>query len=247
MPRFKTVDDFYKWADKYEIKYEVNHEFSKNVAVGEVIRYSYKTGDVIKNGDVITVTISDGSQMTVPNLKGLTKNEAIKKLKNANLKYNFVYRNNSAKKDTLIAQSISSGSEVSSGPTVTVTLSNGNSGGNNTNEDSKPKPSPSIAPSISPSVAPSPSPSTPPEPTCNSCNITGIKNEVCNNHTGYQDTANALIQYIEGQCPGINVQVRSTDSDKTSGVFVSGFYQGSKDNDGNPLTSCSTIYIYLAK
>lgn len=243
MPKYKNVDDFYKWADKYGIKYEIAHEFSNSVAAGEVIRYSHKVGSVIKNDEVITVTISDGSKMTVPNLKGLTKSEAIKKLKNANLNYNFVYRKNSAKKDTVIAQSISSGSEVSSGTTITVTLSNGNSGNNNPTVD--PKPSSSPTPSASPS--PSPSPSESPTPSCNSCNITGIKNQVYNNYTGYQDTANALIQYIEGQCPGIDVQVRSTDSDKASGVFVTGFYQGDKDNDGNPLTSCSVVYIYLAK
>ena len=248
MPKFKAVDDFYKWADKYGIKYEVTHEFSNDVAAGEVIRYSHKTGAVIKNDEIITITISDGSKVSVPNLKGLTKNEAIKKLKNANLNYNFVYRKNSAKKDTVIAQSISSGSEVSSGTTITVTLSNGNTGGNNNSgTDPKPSSSPSASPSPSPSVSPSPSPSEPPAPSCNSCNITGIKNQVYNNYTGYQDTANALIRYIEGQCPGIDVQVRSTDSDKASGVFVTGFYQGDKDNDGNPLTSCSVIYIYLAK
>ena len=237
MPKFKTADSFYAWADKYGIKYEVRHEFSDSVEAGGIIEFSYKTGTVLKNDDAIVITISDGAKVSVPNLKGLSKSEATKKLKNANLNYNFVYRSSSNAKDTVIAQSISAGSEVSSGTTITVTLSNGNSnsgGGNNT-------------PAPTPSVAPSPSPSTSPTPSCNSCNIVGVRNEVYNNTTGYTATAQKLIQYIEGQCPGINVQVRPVESDRGPGVFVSGFYQGDKDNDGNPLTSCSTIYIYLGK
>ena len=156
MPKFKNIDSFYTWADKYGIKYEVRHEFSDSVPAGEVIEFSYKTGTVLKNDDAIVVTISDGAQTTVPNLKGLSKSEAIKKLKNAGLNYNFAYKNNSASKDTVIGQSISSGSAVSSGTTVTITLSNGNGGnsgsggtpsggGGNTN----PSPSPSVEPSPS--------------------------------------------------------------------------------------------------
>ena len=242
MPKFKEVDAFYTWADKYGIKYTVEHEFSNSVPAGEVIRFSYKKGEVIKNDEAITVTISDGAKKSVPNLKGFSKEEAIKKCKNTGLNYNFIYKNDSAKKDTVIAQSLKAGSEVSSGTTITITLSSGKTGGGDT-------PKPSSSPNTTPKPSPSPSisPSTSPTPSCKSCNITGIKNEVYNNNTGYKATAEALISYIEGKCPGINVQVRETDSDRNSGVYVSGFYQGDKDNDGNPLTSCSTIYIYLAK
>ena len=242
MPKFKDVDSFYTWADKYGIKYTVEHEFSDSVAAGDIISFSYKKGEVIKNDEAIVVTISDGAKKSVPNLKGLTKNDAIKKCKNAGLNYNFVYKNDSSKKDTVIAQSLRAGSEVSSGTTITITLSSGKTGGGDT-----PKPSSSPNTTPKPSPSPSVSPSTSPTPSCKSCNITGIKNEVYNNNTGYKATAEALISYIEGKCPGINVQVRETDSDRNSGVYVSGFYQGDKDNDGNPLTSCSTIYIYLAK
>ena len=241
MPKFKNIDAFYTWADKYGIKYEVRHEFSDSVPAGEIIEFSYKTGTVLKNDDAIVVTISDGAKAGVPNLKGLTKNEAIKKLKNAGLNYNFVYKNSSADKDTVIAQSISAGSEVSSGTTVTVTLSNGNSGssgggGGNTN------------PSPSPSVEPSPSPSTSPEPQCNSCTIpsAGLKDVISQQvkaNAGYTATANAVINYIEGLCPGINVQVRSVpDSGLTPGKVVPGYDSFS----GGNTTSCSTVYLWLA-
>ena len=126
MPRFKSLNDFYTWANKYEIDYEEIHEFSSTVPAGEVISYSYKKGQAIKNNDTIKVTISDGNKKEVPNLKGLSKNEAIKKLENAGLKYSFIYdSSNTVKKNYVIRQSISAGSEISDGITITVTLSNG--------------------------------------------------------------------------------------------------------------------------
>ncbi len=145
MPKFKSFNEFREWADKYGIKYEESHEFNDSVETGEVISYSYKKGDTIKNGDTIIVKISDGKKREVPNLKGLTKNEAIAKLEKADLKYNFVYSSsNDVAKDKVISQSISSGSEVSSGTTITVTLSSGkkeatsNKGSSSSSSSSKP-------------------------------------------------------------------------------------------------------------
>lgn len=239
MPKFKNVDAFYAWADKYGIKYETRHAFSETVEAGEVIEYSYKTGQIIKNDEAITVTISDGKKVTVPNLKGLSKSEAIKKLKAVGLNYNFVYKNNTADKDTVLAQSVKAGSEVSGKMTVTVTLSNGEK--ETEKEPEKPKPSPSTSPSPSPS----------PTQTCNACNVTRLTkvwSEVGEDKMNYQNIANALIAEIESQCPGIDVQVRGdTSSGEPAGTFISGFSGGDTDENGNPLTSCSTVHIYLAK
>ena len=125
MPKFKSLNDFYTWANKYDIKYEEKHEFSDTIPAGEVISYSYKKGEKINLDEAIIVTISDGKQTKVPDLVGLTKSEAITKLEKANLKYNFIYRNSSKKKNTVIDQSISAGSEISTATTITVSLSNG--------------------------------------------------------------------------------------------------------------------------
>jgi len=126
MSKFKSLNEFREWADKYEIKYEEKHEFNDEVAAGEVISYSHKNGDIIKNDDTIVVTISDGKRKEVPNVKGLSKSEAISKLEKAGLNYNFVYKSsNDVSKDKVISQSISAGSEVSQGTTVTVTISSG--------------------------------------------------------------------------------------------------------------------------
>ena len=126
MQNFKSLSDFYSWANKYNINYEEEHEFSDTVPAGEVIRYSYKNGEIIKNNDSIKVIISDGEKKTVPNLKGLNKDEAISKLEKLGFKYSFVYNSsNSVKKNYVISQSISPGSEISSGTTITITLSTG--------------------------------------------------------------------------------------------------------------------------
>ena len=125
MPKFASLTDFYNWVNKYGINYEEKHEFSDTVKAGEIIKFSYKTGEAIKNGDTIIVTISDGEKQEVPSLIGLTKSEAISKLESAHLNYSFVYEDSSYSKNKVINQSISAGSQVSSGTTVTVTLSTG--------------------------------------------------------------------------------------------------------------------------
>ena len=125
MPKFKSLNDFYQWANKYNIDYEEKHEFSNKVKAGEVIEYSHKAGQAIKKNDTITVTISDGVKKKVPDLEGLTKSEAIAKLDKVDLNYSFIYKNSDKKKNIVIDQSIKAGSEISSGTTITITLSNG--------------------------------------------------------------------------------------------------------------------------
>ncbi len=143
MPEFKSLNEFREWASKYNINYEEQHEFSNDVSVGEVIKYSYNKGDTIKNGDTIIVTISDGEKVSVPNVKGLSKSDATSKLKKASLNYSFVYKySDSVAKGYVISQSISSGSEVSSGTTVTVTISNGKAPSKSTNNSGNNTPAP---------------------------------------------------------------------------------------------------------
>ena len=125
MPKFKSLTDFYNWANKYSINYEEKHEFSDTVKAGEIIKFSYKSGESLKNNDTIIVIISDGKKQTVPNVVGLTKSEAVSKLEKAGLNYSFVYEASSHSKNKVINQSISAGSEISSGTTITITISTG--------------------------------------------------------------------------------------------------------------------------
>lgn len=136
MQEFSSFDEFRDWADKYGIKYEEKHEFNNDIEAGKVISYSYKKGDIIKNNDVIIVTISDGKKCEVPNLVGMSKNDIISKLKKLDLNYNFVYQASSkVAKDKAIKQSVAAGSEVSKGTTITITLSNGKASSNSSNSN----------------------------------------------------------------------------------------------------------------
>jgi len=254
MKSFKSLNDFYTWANKYNIKYEEEHEFSDTVPSGEVISYSYKKGDIIKNNDVIKIIISDGSKKTVPNLKGMTKKEAISKLEKVGLKYSFVYKNSSKEKDIVLNQSISSGSEISNGTTITITLSNGKS--DEKNEESKDeKKKDDEKTNFSPSddsnnnEQKKEDDNKPEEKKCNTCpriSPAVISNAASSSNT-CSEAQGKIVSEIQGQCPGISVTVKCQEKDGyRTNDFISGF-RGGTSYDGEDLTSCSSIEIVLAK
>ena len=163
MPKFTSMNDFREWADKYGITYEEKHEFNDKVAIGEIIGFSYDEGDTIKNEDSISVTISDGKQVEVPNVVKSSKKDAISKLENAGLTYNISYKySDSVQKDKVISQSISAGSKVGTGTTISIIISNGkkpaSSSNNNTGGGSS-------------TPKPNPSPVTPPAPVCENVTV----------------------------------------------------------------------------
>ena len=239
MKKFKNLDDFRAWADKYSIKYEIQYEFSNTVNIGEVISYSYKPGETIKNDDTIIVKVSDGKKIEVPNLKGLTKAEAIKKLKAVGLNYNFVTKSSdSVEAGKVISQSMSAGSEVSRNSTITVTISSGkntqkkevtpsNPGNNNNNNKNNYNPPPV----------------TPPTPSCTTCTIDRGLYTVFNNNSGFNAVSSALYGYFASKCPGVKINVVGVeDTGKFSGSYVGGI----KPND--TLSSCGGTYtIQIAK
>ena len=251
MPKFKSLDDFYDWANKYEIKYEEKREFSDKVKAGEVIKYSYKAGEAIKNDDIIIVTISDGEKTTVPNLKGLTKDEAVSKLKKLNLKYSFVYENSNSTKNTVIGQSIKSGSEISNNTTITVTLSNGKKDDSKKDEATTEKRKNKVESTSKSSTNNndtnnnnntsnnnnnSNNNSTPvvePEPVKDcSCNIRPSQIEVTlKNSSDCGKAKDALISLVKKNCPNVNISVTCIDDAILSdGVYVSGYLGGQTDS-----------------
>lgn len=230
MKEFDSLNDFYTWANRYEIPYTEEHEFSDSVPQGEVIRYSYKKGQVIQNGDSIVVVISDGTKKTVPNVVGLTRSNAIGQLEKAGLKYSVNYRNSSETKDKVLSQSIRSGSEVSSGTTVVIAVSNGktvsnNSGGNSGNNsggNSNPTPTPT------------------PTPVNCSCNIPNWEvSLIIGNNNSCSSVGNALKNLVKQRCPNVSLNVNCVDDPNYSNGSYVGGYQGGETN------SCS-LSIFLA-
>ena len=242
MPKFSSIVDFYEWADKYSIKYEEKHEYSDTVAIGKVIKYSVSTGKTIKNDEVITVVISDGKECSVPNIIGLSKSDAISKLKSANLGYNFVYQNsNKVLKDKVISQSISAGSKVSSGTTITVIISNGKREVTTNNSSSKNNNSSSNGNNNSNNNNSGGS-----NNTCVSktYTVSGSIRNIFNNSSGYNDTSSSLYSFFGSNYPGVKIYVEGvSDTGMSPGSYVGGI------GPGSTITSCNgaTYTIRIAK
>lgn len=246
MKDFKTLNEFREWANKYNISYEEKHEFNEEIPQGEVISYSYKKGDTIKNNDTIIVTISDGKECKVPDLIGMSKKSIINKLEALGLNYNFVYQNsNKYAKDKAIKQSISAGSKVTSGTTITITLSNGkeieyreeetNSSNNSSNNNNNNQNSGDNTEETQPPI-----------PTCSPKTYTIGRelNNIFRNYTGYSAVESALYSYFSSNYPNVKITVIGVDGgDATSGSYIGGIGPGSQ------ITSCNeTAYkIEIAK
>ena len=126
MKSFKSLDDFTTWAEKYHINYRIQHEYNDKVDVGKVISYSYKKGETLKNDDVIIVKVSDGKKKGVPDVVGMTKAKATTAMKDAGLNVNYVYSYDDGETGLVLSQSISAGSDVTEGTTVTLNISTDN-------------------------------------------------------------------------------------------------------------------------
>lgn len=219
MPSFKSLSEFREWVTKYNINYDEQHEFSDSVAIGDVIRYSYKKGDTIKNNDTIIVTISDGKKISVPSVIGLTKSAAEAKLKSAGLNYNFVYRYNSnVEKGKVSNQSISAGSTVSAGTTVTVTISNGKAPSNNGNGGNSGGTTPT------------------PKPSCEN-----ILFFIQNGNTGSQ-----VLSATRSANPKFNITATFVDS-CSNGDSVSGSVCNASSYDDKELSTCNKINLIIVK
>jgi beta-lactam-binding protein with PASTA domain len=218
MPEFDSYYEFKEWAEKYGILYEEQREFNETVKAGEVIKYSYNVGDTMRNNDPVVVTISNGKSTSVPNVTGLTKAEATTKLKNAGFGYSFVYSySNSVAQGKVIKQSISAGSKVAEGTTITVTISNG------------PKP-----------AAPAPSkPNTPVTPTCDTSKGATF-------YVGIGGNGADALSATKRQNPGFNIVANYVDQ-CPNGDSNSGAVCNSPTYDEKWISYCTTINLTIVR
>ena len=126
MKSFKDIDEFTAWAEQYHIPYSIKREYNDKVEVGNVISYSYKKGETIKNNDMIIVKVSDGKKKGVPDVVGMTKAKATSTLKDAGLNVAFVYSYDDGEAGIVLSQSITAGSDVTEGTTLTLNISTNN-------------------------------------------------------------------------------------------------------------------------
>lgn len=127
MINFTNLSDFKIWANNNNVKYEINYSFSETITKGNLIKSSHSENDIIAENETIILTISNGKAITVPNFKGMKKNDIINKCNQLGLNCTFKYYGYtiSTSKDIAVTQTITSGKQVASGTYITISLSNG--------------------------------------------------------------------------------------------------------------------------
>lgn len=222
MPEFESYDEFREWADKYEISYDEQHEFSSSVAAGKVISYSYEKGETIKNNDTIIVKVSDGKESSVPNVVNATKANAKSKLENAGFRVNYVYKCSTVANGNVIRQSISAGSKVAQGTTITLTISTGKCAStNNSSGSSTPKPSSS------------------PTPTCDTSKGATF-------YVGMGNNGSQVLSATKAQNPGFTVTANYVDQ-CPNGDANSGAVCNSGSYDGKWISYCTKINLTIVR
>ena len=126
MESFTSLNDFRSWAEKYDVKYKEEYQYSDSITKGKIISFSKQNGKTIKNNETITVYISKGKPITIPNFVGKTKSDVSKTCNNLGLNCSFAYGSySSTAKDTVTSQNKKSGLTVVSGTSISLTLSKG--------------------------------------------------------------------------------------------------------------------------
>lgn len=139
------------FASEHKITLTENEEFNDTIEKGKFISISAKPGDIINTGDEITVVISLGSSIEIPNFVGMSADKAKQTCDNLGITCKLSYVYSSKTKGNVFNQSMNAGSKVIAGTNVVLTISNGvkpsnnggntsNQGGSNTQQPSEPEP-----------------------------------------------------------------------------------------------------------
>lgn len=104
-----------------------NPEVSTEVAPGQVFKQSVAAGTTVKEGSIVAFTVALApAQVSVPNVVGMTQDNAKATITNAQLSFDYtVAYNESVPSGTVISQSIAAGTQVNSGTVVSVQVSLG--------------------------------------------------------------------------------------------------------------------------
>ncbi len=110
------------------LKYTREYEYSNNVKSGKVISTNPVAGSSVKEGDTITVVVSQGVEtVKVPDVTGMSQKKAKETLSKAGLKLGDVNSNysDSVEEGKVISQTVAADKYVESGTSVSVTISLG--------------------------------------------------------------------------------------------------------------------------
>ena len=123
---YRTEAEAIEMLKSHGIIVNIVREENREVAAGTVFKQSVAAGTEIKAGTTVTLTVSKGFEVTVPNVVGQAKGEAQKNLMSAGLASTVTYQSStSVPKDHVISQSIKAGEKVNQGTTVNLVVSTG--------------------------------------------------------------------------------------------------------------------------
>lgn len=136
MKNFSSLSEFRTWASRYGINIREEYQFNNDVKQGDIIKFSHEKNAIINYNDTVTVYISDGKAITIPDFYGKTKSNIQSTCNELGLNCTFYYARSSRTKDTAISQNKKAGSEVIKGTYVNIGLSGGNSYNSSTGNNS---------------------------------------------------------------------------------------------------------------
>ena len=127
MPDFhdSTKSNIQAWASTNNISVTFKTESSSTLAEGKVISQSVNAGETIQTGSKVTIVLSSGKGITLPNMNGKTKTEIETWAKENGVRLElYTYYSDSTEKDKIISTSPKSGT-LTANSTVKIYLSKG--------------------------------------------------------------------------------------------------------------------------
>lgn len=129
IPDFTNKSIIYaqSWLEKNGFKVKIEYEFSSNTLKDNVIKQSNKNESLNPKENEITLTVSKGKEMIVPDISNMSTDEINNWIMENELKvsYKEVY-NDDVNMGDVIASSKEKGDSISSGEAIEITISKGN-------------------------------------------------------------------------------------------------------------------------
>lgn len=240
MKKFENINDFKSWADTNGIKYEIKEEFNDEFEKDKIIKTSIEEGKKINLEETITVYVSKGKAVTIPNFNGMTKNEAKKECDRLGIKCTFKEEYSTKSSGKVINQSVAEGTQVSEGDSIVITIAT-NKKTSNSNKTSNSSSSSSSNNSGSSSGNTSSGTTTTNKCKSSSYNINlRDLNNIFNSYSGFTEIEKQLKIHFN-KYPGITVKITgNSTSEASSGSYLGGF-------KGGTVPCPSTIEIIIAK
>lgn len=122
----KMYADVESWANTKKVKLNKTEAFSDQVDKDKVISMDKKQGETLKEGDTLSVVVSKGKGVKIPNLVGYTKEQLEAWTADGDNAVSLVKKTvyNAAPEGSVIEQSLKAGSVVEAGEVLELTISN---------------------------------------------------------------------------------------------------------------------------